>query len=71
MRGIDPKTNDHYDDTRRYIDQVTALIAENCTTIFEGNARKVASTTILTIETGSKGNRNLSACRINRMHRCP
>jgi 4-oxalmesaconate hydratase len=41
VRGIDPQTNHHYDDTRRYIDQVAALSPENRAKIFEGNARKV------------------------------
>jgi 4-oxalmesaconate hydratase len=41
VRGIDPQTNHHYDDTRRYIDQVAALSPENRVKIFEGNARKV------------------------------
>ena len=41
VRGIDPETNHHYDDTRRYVDQVAALSAENRAKIFEGNARKV------------------------------
>jgi 4-oxalmesaconate hydratase len=41
VRGIDPQTNHHYDDTRRYIDQVAALSAGNRAKIFEGNARKV------------------------------
>jgi 4-oxalmesaconate hydratase len=43
VRGIDPESNHHYDDTRRYIDQVAALSPENRTKIFEGNARKVFS----------------------------
>ena len=41
VRGIDPETNHYYDDTRRYVDQVAALSAENRAKIFEGNARKV------------------------------
>jgi 4-oxalmesaconate hydratase len=41
VRGIDPETNQYYDDTRRYIDQVAALSAENRAKIFEGNARRV------------------------------
>jgi 4-oxalmesaconate hydratase len=41
VRGIDPETNHHYDDTRRYVDQVAALSPENRAKIFEGNARKV------------------------------
>jgi 4-oxalmesaconate hydratase len=41
VRGIDPETNHYYDDTRRYVDQVAALSAQNRAKIFEGNARKV------------------------------
>jgi 4-oxalmesaconate hydratase len=41
VRGIDPETNHYYDDTRRYVDQVAALSAENRAKIFEGNARNV------------------------------
>ena len=41
VRGIDPETGHHYDDTRRYVDQVAALSPENRAKIFEGNARKV------------------------------
>jgi 4-oxalmesaconate hydratase len=41
VRGIDPETGNFYDDTKRYVDQVSALGMENKTKIFEGNARKV------------------------------
>jgi 4-oxalmesaconate hydratase len=41
VRGIDPETGNYYDDTKRYVDQVSALSAENKTKIFEGNARTV------------------------------
>ena len=40
VRGIDPETDHHYDDTKRYVDQVAALRPERAK-IFEGNARKV------------------------------
>ena len=43
VRGIDPRTGHHYDDTKRYIDQVSWLSAEDKHKIFEGNARKVYS----------------------------
>ena len=43
VKGIDPRTGHHYDDTKRYIDQVTTLSAEDKHKIFEGNARKVYS----------------------------
>jgi 4-oxalmesaconate hydratase len=41
VRGIDPDTGHYYDDTRRYVDQVTALSADDRHRIFEGNARRV------------------------------
>jgi 4-oxalmesaconate hydratase len=41
VKGIDPETGHHYDDTKRYIDQVRGLSEENRYKIFEGNARKV------------------------------
>jgi 4-oxalmesaconate hydratase len=41
VRGIDPETGHHYDDTRRYVDQMDALSAEDRRKIFEGNARRV------------------------------
>jgi len=43
VRGIDPETGHHYDDTRRYVDQMDALSAEDRHKIFEGNARRVFS----------------------------
>ncbi|MBS0536971.1 MAG: amidohydrolase [Proteobacteria bacterium] len=41
VRGKDPDTGHFFDDTKRYVDQLTNLSAENRTKIFEGNARKV------------------------------
>ncbi len=41
VRGIDPETGFHYDDTKRYIDAATGLSAEDKQKIFEGNAHKV------------------------------
>ena len=41
VKGIDPETGHYFDDTKRYIDQLAALSAENRKKIFEGNARKV------------------------------
>ena len=41
VRGIDPETGHHYDDTRRYVDQMDALSADDRHKIFEGNARRV------------------------------
>ncbi|MGE8363983.1 amidohydrolase family protein [Cupriavidus sp.] len=41
VRGIDPRTGHHYDDTRRYVDQAAQLTPEQRHKIFEGNARRV------------------------------
>jgi len=41
VRGIDPETGHHYDDTRRYIDAVHGLAADDKAKIFEGNVRRV------------------------------
>ena len=41
VRGIDPETNNYYDDTKRYIDGNASISAADKQKIFEGNARKV------------------------------
>jgi 4-oxalmesaconate hydratase len=41
VKGIDPRTGHYYDDTKRYIDQVSSLTAADKHKIFESNARKV------------------------------
>ena len=41
VQGIDPESGHYYDDTKRYVDAVKDLSAEDRTKIFEGNARKV------------------------------
>lgn len=41
VRGIDPETGNYFDDTRRYIDDATALDDAQRAQIFEGNARTV------------------------------
>jgi 4-oxalmesaconate hydratase len=41
VKGIDPETGHHYDDTRRYIDQVGGLDDASRRKIFELNARRV------------------------------
>jgi len=43
VRGIDPQTGFHYDDTRRYIDAIPWLDDAERALIFEGNARTVYS----------------------------
>jgi 4-oxalmesaconate hydratase len=41
VRGIDPQTGHHFDDTRRYIDANPQLSATERAMIYEGNARRV------------------------------
>jgi 4-oxalmesaconate hydratase len=41
VKGIDPETGFHYDDTKRYIDAIEWVEAGNREKIFSGNARKV------------------------------
>ena len=41
VRGIDPETGFHYDDTKRYIEAAKTLSAEDRYKIYEGNARRV------------------------------
>jgi 4-oxalmesaconate hydratase len=41
VRGIDPETGQYFDDTKRYIDALPTLSAEDRHKIFEGNARRV------------------------------
>ncbi|EHR71399.1 putative TIM-barrel fold metal-dependent hydrolase [Burkholderiales bacterium JOSHI_001] len=41
VRGIDPETGFHYDDTKRYIEASTQLSAAEKHAIYEGNARRV------------------------------
>ena len=40
VRGIDPETGHHFDDTKRYIDALPIPGADKCK-VFEGNARRV------------------------------
>ncbi|MCK9685339.1 amidohydrolase family protein [Scleromatobacter humisilvae] len=41
VRGKDPFTNHYFDDTKRYVDAIDALSAEDRAAIYEGNARRV------------------------------
>ena len=41
VKGVDPETGHHFDDTKRYIDQLVGLDEEGRYKIFEGNARRV------------------------------
>src|SRR3990172_6493528 len=43
VKGIDPETGHHYDDTKRYIDAIGWLSAADREKIFHGNVRKVYS----------------------------
>src|SRR5262249_4478004 len=55
VRGIDPETGHHYDDTKRYIDQLPLSAAVKAK-IFEGNARRVSGRLSETIDKQSRGN---------------
>jgi 4-oxalmesaconate hydratase len=39
--GIDPETGHNFDDTKRYVDQVSTLSEQDRYKIFEGNARRI------------------------------
>ena len=41
VKGIDPETGHHFDDTKRYIDGAPQLSSEDRRKIYEGNARRV------------------------------
>jgi 4-oxalmesaconate hydratase len=41
VKGIDPETGRHYDDTRRYVEATPNLGQEDRFLVFEGNARRV------------------------------
>ena len=41
VKGIDAHTGHHFDETKRYVDQVEALDEARRFKIFEGNARRV------------------------------
>jgi 4-oxalmesaconate hydratase len=43
VKGVDPQTGHYFDDTKRYIDQVSWLGAADKKKIFEDNAKKVYS----------------------------
>jgi len=43
VKGIDPETGHHFDDTKRYIDAVPRLSDKDKQKIFEGNSRRVYS----------------------------
>ena len=41
VRGIDPKTGFHFDDTKRYVDNINWVSKDNKEKIFSGNVSKV------------------------------
>lgn len=41
VRSVDPETGHHFDDTKRYVDQLSHLTEGDRYKIYEGNARKV------------------------------
>ena len=41
VRGIDPETGHHYDDTRRYIDAADVSPTVTASEIFDANIRRV------------------------------
>jgi 4-oxalmesaconate hydratase len=41
VRGIDPTTGHHYDDTKRYVEATSNLSAQDRHLVYEGNARRV------------------------------
>jgi 4-oxalmesaconate hydratase len=41
VKGIDPETGFHYDDTKRYIDEIEWLSAARREKVYQGNAFKV------------------------------
>ncbi len=43
VKGIDPETGHHFDDTKRYIDAIPGLSEKDRWKIFEGNSRRVYS----------------------------
>jgi 4-oxalmesaconate hydratase len=43
VKGIDPETGHHFDDTKRYLDAVSSLTDQDKWKIFEGNSRRVYS----------------------------
>jgi 4-oxalmesaconate hydratase len=40
VRGVDPETGHHFDDTKRFVDAL-ALPREQLAEVYEGNARRV------------------------------
>jgi 4-oxalmesaconate hydratase len=43
VRGVDPETGHYFDDTKRYIDSIEWLSADDKRKVFLGNSRKVYS----------------------------
>ena len=56
VKGIDPETGYHYDDTKRYIDAIEWVEAGNREKIFSANARRVYPRLKAQIEKQARGN---------------
>jgi 4-oxalmesaconate hydratase len=56
VKGIDPKTGQYFDDTKRYVDGSPNLSAADKQKIFEGNAHKVYPRLKAQIDKQARGN---------------
>ena len=57
VRDIDPETGYHFDDTKRYVDQLASLSDADRHKVFEANARKVYPRLDRTLASRGKSNR--------------
>ena len=56
VKGIDPRTGNYFDDTKRYVDATPNLSAADKQKVFEGNAFKVYPRLKAQIEKQARGN---------------
>jgi 4-oxalmesaconate hydratase len=56
VKGIDPKTGNYFDDTKRYIDETPNLSTADKQKVFEGNAFRVYPRLKAQIERQARGN---------------
>src|SRR5438309_258042 len=56
VKGIDPRTGNYFDDTKRYVDGTSNLSAADKQKVFEGNALKVYPRLKAQIEKQTRGN---------------
>jgi 4-oxalmesaconate hydratase len=54
VRGIDPKTGHHYDDTKRYVEATSHLSAQARQDVYERNARRVYPRIVKALRTRGK-----------------